>query len=87
MKVSKNETLYNEYLHYKFNAMTEKGKAEEYTKMWERYQNKQSKDHWCRAAQAVHNYHKKGKIKTISVDDTCYEHGIMTQFIDRHSKK
>ena len=88
--VGANETLYNEYLWYKYEAMESVGKKEEIWKsILERFLHKETAHHWCRAASAVWNYYRHTKVTGIRTplpaDDSCLDSNVMARYVNRNS--
>ncbi len=81
LMVGANETAYNEYLHYKHTD-----KEQEWERILERFERKETANHWCRAAEAVWNYFRKTKLTGVrthvAADDSCKDRGIMAKYID-----
>ncbi|ETO20159.1 hypothetical protein RFI_17060 [Reticulomyxa filosa] len=83
LKVSQNETLYNSYLWYKFEALKSTERKEQ---IWNeeilpRYLHKETHLHWCRAANSVFNFLFHNKNKTLHADKSCQRKNIMSEFI------
>ncbi len=75
--VSSNETEYNAYLWYKMPENKEKA----WEMILERYQRKETKKHWCRAANSVWNYLRSDSKDTLKPDNSCLPGGIMKEYI------
>ncbi|ETO14288.1 alpha3-fucosyltransferase [Reticulomyxa filosa] len=83
LKVSQNETLYNSYLWYKFEAMKSNKRKEQIWKddILKRYLYKETRNHWCRAASSIFNFLYYNSNKTLHADNSCQRSRIMTDFI------
>lgn len=80
------QTLMNRYLWYRFEAMeSEERKEEIWRSILTRFLQKETANHWCRAAASVWNYYRKIKISglrnAVQPDMSCLESQVMAQYI------
>ena len=66
---------------------SEEQKEIEWQNILKRFEQKETANHWCRAANAVWNWYRNAKVNGIQThvlpDNSCLESGIMKKYINR----